>query len=293
MGLAIDNLLAATIVTASGNVLRASADENPDLFWGIRGGGGNFGVATELVYRVHPFNPMVYGGTLFYDVGGDFLAAYAEVAATAPDEANIEVLLAPGADGEPELGLEVVWCGDHAAGEKALARLSALPGFKRGTLAPFPYQDIQTRNDAMLGHGQQYYLKSGFMNELSADAIGTIVEFTGRGGPAFWWTQHLGGATARVAPDATAFAHRNVLTNFGVMYVSPDPATNEAGIAAVREFYGALEPHIAGFYTNLHDDTERKIWGNYGESYPRLVELKNRYDPTNLFRLNANVRPTV
>ena len=292
-GLTCDNLVGATLVTPDGTTVRASADENPELLWGLRGAGGNFGVATELVYRVHPFDPMVYGGTLFYDVRGDFLAAYAERVATAPDEANIEVLLAPGPDGRPEIALEVVWCGDHAAGEKALARLRSLPGFKRGTLAPFPYQEIQTRNDGLLGHGQQYYLKSGFMNELSVDAIETIVEFTGRGGPAFWWTQHMGGATSRVAPDATAFAHRNVLINFGVMYVSPDPATNEAGIAAVREFYGALEPHMAGFYTNLNDDTERKIRGNYGESYPRLVELKNRYDPTNLFRLNANVRPTV
>jgi FAD/FMN-containing dehydrogenase len=293
MGLAVDNLLAATIVTASGSVVRASADENADLFWGIRGGGGNFGVATEFVYRLHPFNPIVYGGTLFFDVSKDFLEAYAELIEAAPDEANVEPALMPGADGKPEIAVEVVWSGDHAAGERALASLTAFPGLKRGELAPFPYREIQTAADAVLAHGQQYYLKSSFLNEFSAEVIETVIEFTQRGGPAGWWTQHLGGATSRVSPDAMAFAHRDMIANFGIMYVSQDPATNDAGIAAVREFYAAMEPHMAGFYPNLNEDTENKTWGNYGANYPRLVELKNQYDPTNLFRLNANVRPTV
>jgi len=107
------------------------------------------------------------------------------------------------------------------------------------------------------------------------------------------WFQHLGGATARIAPDATAFGHRNVAVNFGIGYASNDATQNEAGIAAVREFYYALEPHMAGFYTNLHQDTDEKISGKHGPSYPRLVEIKNQYDPTNFFRLNANVQPTV
>ena len=293
MGLAIDNLLAATIVTASGEVVRASDRENSDLFWGIRGGGGNFGVAVEFVYRLHPFNPTVYGGTLYYDASKETLEFFAEQWETAPDEANLEPGLAPGPDGKPEIGAEIVWCGDHDAGEKALAQLKEFPGFRRGELAPFPYRQIQTSADAALGHGNQYYLKSSFMTELTADAIDTIIDFSFRGGPAGWWTQHMGGASARVAPDATAFSHRNVAINFGIMYMSADPAGNEDGIAAVREMYGALEPHMSGFYTNLNEDSEKKTWGNYGENYPRLVELKNKYDPMNLFRLNANIKPTV
>lgn len=293
MGLAVDNLLAATIVTASGSVVRASAEENSDLFWGIRGGGGNFGVVTEFEYRLHRFDPIVYGGTLFYDVSKDVLDFYAEQLGTVPDEANIEPGFAQDADGNPAIAVQVVWCGDHAAGEKALAPLTAFSGLKSGTLGPFPYRDIQTSGDDGAAHGLQYYLKSGFLNELSAEAIETIVEFTQRGGPAFWWTQHMGGATSRVSPDAMAFSHRDMIVNLGIMYASADPATNDAGIAAVREFYAAMEPHMAGFYTNLNDDTERKTWGNYGENYPRLVELKNKYDPNNLFRLNANVKPTV
>lgn len=290
MGLAIDNLLAATVVTASGDVVRASADENADLFWGLRGGGGNFGIATEFVYRLHPFNPTVYGGNLFYDVDKDFLEFYAELHETMPDEANIEPQLRPGEDGKAIADVGVTWCGDHAAGEKALAPMLASPGLIRGELGLLSYHDIQTGADGFLGHGKQYYLKSSFLRELTPEVIEIIVEFANRGAVNSWF-QHLGGATSRVAPDATAYAHRDVAFNFGIMYIGDDPAENETKIAAVREFYKAMEPHMAGFYTNLNEDDEKKTWGNYGENYPRLVEIKNKYDPTNLFRLNANIQP--
>ena len=291
-GLAIDNLLAATVVTASGDVLRASEEDNPDLFWGLRGGGGNFGVVTEFVFRLHPFNPMIYGGDLIYAIDRDFLEFYAELLETAPDEANIEPFFAPGEDGKMLAMVGVAWSGDHAAGEKALAPMLAYPGLKGGTLGPQSYAAVQTQWDDLAAHGAQNYLKSGFLNELTPEVIEIMVDFANRGATASWF-QHLGGATARVAPDATAFAHRNVAVNFGIQYASNDPSQNEAGIAAVREFYQALTPHMAGFYTNLHDDTEKRTWGNYGPNYPRLVDVKNRYDPTNLFRLNANIRPTV
>jgi len=290
MGLAIDNLLAATVVTANGDVVRASEDENADLFWGLRGGGGNFGIATEFVYRLHPFNPIVYGGTLIYKFDKDFLDFYAELHSTTRDEANIEPNFVPGEDGKTIAMVEVVWSGDHAAGEKALAPMLAHPGLISGALAPFPYHDIQTAVDGLLGHGKQYYLKSSFLKELTPEAIEVIVEFANRGAVGSWF-QHLGGATSRVAASATAYAHRDAALNFGIMYFGEDPAQNETKIAAVREYYKAMEPHMAGFYTNLNDDDEKKTWGNYGENYPRLVALKNKYDPANLFRLNANIKP--
>lgn len=290
MGLAIDNLIAATIVTASGNVVGASEEENPDLFWGLRGGGGNFGVATEFIYRLHPFNPMVYGGTLAYKFDRDFLDYYAELNAILPEEANVEPSFVPGEDGKTIALVEVTWCGDHATGEKALAGMLDRPGFIDGSLGPFPYREIQTAADGFLGHGKQYYLKSSLLKELTPEAIEIILEFSGRGEVGSWF-QHLGGRTARIAPDATAYAHRDVALNFGIMYTGEDPALNEQKVAAVREYYSAMEPHFAGFYTNLNDDDEKKTWGNYGENYPRLVELKNKYDPTNLFRLNANIKP--
>ena len=290
MGLAIDNLLAATVVTAGGEVLEARADHNADLFWGLRGGGGNFGVATEFVYRLHPFDPIVYGGTLIYEFGKDFLDFYAELHDSVPEEANIEPNFFPGEDGRTIAAVEVVWCGDHAAGERVLAPMLAHPSLLDGRLAPFPYRDIQTGADEFLGHGRQYYLKSSFLKELSPEAIDVIVDYGGRDGMISWF-QHLGGAPSRVASDATAFAHRDVALNFGIMYIGDDPAQNEAGIARVREFYAEMEPYMAGFYTNLNEDDERKTWGNYGENYPRLAALKKQYDPTNLFRLNANIRP--
>ena len=292
MGLAIDNLLAATVVTASGDVVRASEDENVDLFWGLRGGGGNFGVVTEFVFRLHSFNPTVYGGDLIYAVDEDFLGFYAELLDTAPEEANIEPFFVPGDDGNMISVVGVTWSGDHAAGKKALAPMLAYPGLMAGELGPQSYHEIQTKWDGLTAHGAQEYLKSGFLNELTPEVIEIMVDFVNRGKTTSWF-QHLGGATSRVAPDATAFAHRNVALNYGIGYSSRDPAKNEAGIAAVREYYDALAPYMAGFYTNLHQDTEKNIWGNYGPNYPRLVEIKNQYDPTNLFRLNANIRPTV
>lgn len=291
MGLAIDNLLAATIVTASGDVVRASEDENSDLFWGLRGGGGNFGIATEFEYRLHPFDPTVYGGTLIYKFGKTFLDFYAELHEALPDEANIEPAFVPGEDGNTIAVVEVVWSGDHAAGEKALAPMLAHPDLISGELAPFAYRDIQTGADGSLGHGNQNYLKSSFMKGLTPESIDVIVEFANRGAVVSW-IQHMGGATARVAPDATAFTHRDVALNFGIMYVGADPAQNAEKIAAVREYYKAMEPHMAGFYTNLNEDDEKKTWGNYGANYPRLVKLKDKYDPSNLFRLNANIRPS-
>ncbi|MGH8223215.1 MAG: FAD-binding oxidoreductase [Woeseiaceae bacterium] len=292
-GLAVDNLLAATVVTAAGDVVRASADENPDLFWGLRGGGGNFGVVTEFVYRLHPFNPTVYGGDLFYDINGDFLAFYRELHNSLPDEANIEPQLIKGEDGAPVPLVEVTWCGDHAAGEKALAPMLAYSGLKAGTLAPFEYRHYQTRLDAAMAHGVQSYLKSGFLKELTPAAIEVIVEYANRGDSAGAFFQHQGGASGRVAPDATAYLHRDAAFNFGIIYFGEEPARNDAGIAAVREFYAAMAPHMTGYYTNLNEESERKTWGNYGANYPRLVELKDRYDPGNLFRLNANVKPSV
>jgi FAD/FMN-containing dehydrogenase len=292
-GLAVDNLLQATVVTASGDVVRAREDENPDLLWGLRGGGGNFGVVTEFVFQLHPFNPTVYGGDLIYAVDADSLQLYAELQANAPNEANIEPFFVPGEDGKMINVVGVVWSGDHAAGEKTLAPLLNHSSLLAGELGPKSYQVIQTAWDGATAHGQQNYLKSGYFDELTPEIIEIIVDYVHRGGTASWF-QHLGGRTATVAPDATAFAHRNVALNFGIGYASDDPSLNEAGIAAVREFYYALEPHMAGFYANLHQqDSTDKISSTYGPNHARMVELKNKYDPTNLFRLNANVQPNV
>ncbi|MBT8095955.1 MAG: FAD-binding oxidoreductase [Woeseia sp.] len=293
MGLAVDNLIEATVVTAAGNVVRASEDENPDLLWGLRGGGGNFGIAVEFVYRLHPFNPNYYGGMLTYALDRDFLDFYAELHETLPDEANVEPQFIPSEDGTRIALVEVTWSGDHAAGEKALAPLTRFPGLKSGSLGVHSYLALQTSADDFLGYGRQYYLKSGLLEELTPAALDVIEDFAPRDRLYASWFQHLGGQSARVAADATAYVHRDAAFNFGIMYVGDDPAQNDLARTQVREFYSALEPHMMGFYTNLNEDSEKKTWGNYSANYPRLVELKNKYDPTNLFRLNANIKPTV
>ncbi len=292
-GLAIDNLLAATVVTANGDVVTASEDENADLFWGLRGGGGNFGVVTEFTYRVHPFNPTVYGGELVFERSRDMLEFYAEFSQSVPDEANIEPNYVVAEDGTPLMLIEVVFGGDHKKGEQIMAPLLSRPGRLDGDLGPMLYQSIQTGVDGLLSHGKQYYLKSGFLDELTPDVIDIMAEHLMSDHSPGAWFQHLGGATARVAPDATAYLHRDAACNFGIMYFGDDPAANEAAIANVRKFYYDLAPHMKGFYTNLNDDTERRTWGNFGENYPRLSKLKAQYDPTNLFRLNANIQPAV
>ena len=294
-GLAVDNVVAATIVTADGRTQQVSAEENPDLFWAIRGGGGNFGVVTEFVYRLHPFNPTVYGGTLVYgfDQARDLLRFWADLNQTLPDEANIEPLWFVGEDGMRMIVVEVVWSGNHRAGEMVLAPLLDFGRRAGGELGPMEYARFQTKDDAYLGHDKLNYLKSGFIVEVTEDAIDAIVgNYEGEGLPAGWF-QHQGGAMARVAPTDTAFVHRDVAVNLGVSSVWTDPAESEQRIAAVRRYYEAVQPHMKGYYTNLNDEDEKKTWGNFGENYPRLADIKNRYDPANLFRLNANIRPTL
>ncbi len=292
-GLAIDNVLAADLVTADGQLRHVNADENPDLYWAIRGGGGNFGVATSLTYQLHPFDPMIFGGSVVYpfEQAKDVLLFYAEYSESLPDEANVEPIGAVSPEGNKILVVEVSYVGEHKKGEQVFAPLRAFGKPVADDVGPLSYQELQTRYDAVMGHGLQNYLKSGYIPELTPVIIETIVENFDGENVSMMWFQHLGGQTARVAPDATAFAHRNVHSNFGIQGFWTDPAENEQRIAAVRKYYAAMEPHMAGFYTNLNDDTEKKTWGNYAGNYPRLVKIKTKYDPNNLFRLNANIRP--
>ena len=294
-GLAIDNLLSAELVTADGKVLHVSDEENADLFWAIRGGGGNFGVVTQFVYRIHPFNPMIYGGliTFPFDQARGALNFYAEFTENLSDECSVEPSMNVLPDGQRTLGIEVCYSGDHKTAEKVVAPLAAFGKPISSEIGPTSYQAMQTSIDGVFAHGQQNYLKSGYFVELTPDAIDTMVgNYEGDYLPSTWF-QHLGGYTARIDPQATAFAHRNVQSNYGMSATWVDKAESEQRIAKLRSYYAAIKPYTKGFYTNLNEESEQKTWGNYGVNYPRLVEVKNKYDPTNLFRLNSNIKPTV
>jgi FAD/FMN-containing dehydrogenase len=292
-GLAIDNVISAELVTADGKLRQVSAEENPDLHWAIRGGGGNFGVVTAFKYQLHDFDPQIYGGNIFYPLeqAKDVLLFFAQYTDSLPDEANVELLVTTLPEVGRAFGVQVVYAGDHGDGEKVFAPLRAFGKPVSDDIGPMPYETMQTSGDAIFHHGLLNYLKSGYLAEFTPAAIDDIVgNYEGEFLPDFW-TQHLGGRVARVAPDATAFAHRNVHSNFGINAVWEDESESEQRIAALRKFYAAVEPHMAGFYTNLNEDTEAKTWGNYGVNYPRLAKIKGQYDPDNLFRLNANIKP--
>jgi len=279
MGLAVDNLLAANIVTASGEVLRASADENPDLFWAIRGGGGNFGVATEFEFRLHPFESTIYGGNAVFKLNAEFLRLYGELAATLPVEASVEPQIGIDADGNSTVNLQLCYCGDLAIGEKVMAPVLKIAKPLSADISAMDYSVFQTGADVSLGHGKQYYLKSGLLTGIAPELAEGM--------------QHLGGVPSSVAPDAMAYSHRSAALNLGIMVVSEDPAAMDDNIARARAFYKDAEPYMHGFYTNLNEDTDSKTWSNYGENYARLVAAKDKYDPGNLFRLNANIKPSV
>jgi FAD/FMN-containing dehydrogenase len=291
-GLTIDNLLSADVVTADGQLRHASEDENPDLFWALRGGGGNFGVVTTFVYRLHPFDDTVYAGFVEYpfDKAKQVLRQFAEFERTLPDAANVEPYLYLD-EGTPTVGFSVLYAGSPKDGEKVCRPLLAFSRPSYSSLDADRYSSWQTMLDADLGHGKLNYLKSGYIVELTPDLIDALVDnFEGSPYPNVWF-QHLGGTSSRVADDATAYPHRDVRFNLGVDAVFTDPSETEARVAAVRRYYAAMEPFMKGFYTNLNEASVEKTWGNYGSNYPRLSEIKKTYDPGNLFRLNSNIEP--
>lgn len=297
--LACDNLIAADLIAADGRPYRASEQENSDLLWGLRGGGGNFGVVTSLEYRLHPMNPIVLGGFIAWPITQlkDVLRFYAERSLNAPDELaqDLAIFTPPGSPGL--VGIDVCWSGDHARGEKVLQPLRAFgkPVFDR--IAPTPYVALQASGDQTNHQGVHHYSKSGFVEQFTESGIDAIAEAFHGAPPgvlaiAF---QQGGGAIARVPRAAAAFPNR--ASRYWMMALSnwEDPAETSQRTASTQAAWKLLEPHTKGFYMNHIDDSKdaAAIHANYGENYARLVQLKNKYDPTNLFRLNANVKPSV
>jgi FAD/FMN-containing dehydrogenase len=306
-GLTVDQLLSAELVTAAGERLRASEDENPDLFWGIRGGGGNFGVVTEFEFRLNPVGPQVLAGPLFWPMedSPELLRFYREWIAAAPDELMTIVLhrKAPPLPAVPaelhgRLVVIVVCCyaGSIEAGEEAIAPLRAFGSPLLDLCEPKPFIEHQAMFDASFPHGQWYYMRACDVAELSDEVIDVTVERSLRirsplTGFPIW---QMGGAISRVGEEETAFNGRGAGFTFNITAMTAGPEGFDEERQWVRDFWSALEPHRSGsVYVNfLMGEGEERVRQAYGAAkYDRLRQLKRRYDPDNLFRLNQNIPP--
>ncbi len=298
-GLAADNLIGAELVSAAGEVVRASAAENPELLWGLRGGGGNFGVVTWFEYRLHSVGP-VTSGFVDHRVEGarDVLRFFREFTASAPDELSVHALLhTPDPAGPPRATILGCHCGSLADGEIATRPIKRYGSPTADTFGPASYSDTNTTlYDPAFPRGARNYWKSSFLAELSDAAIAAIVEqFAICPSPMSGiLLEHCHGAATRVGAGETAFAHRRESYNLVVVSQWTEPKEDEPNIAWARTTYAALRPFLAReSYSNYQseDDGEGAPERVYGPNHARLVALKSRWDPTNLFRANQNIRP--
>jgi FAD/FMN-containing dehydrogenase len=298
-GLACDNLLSVDVVTADGRWLRASATEHAELFWGLRGGGGNFGVVTSFEYRLHPLETML-AGMVIYPIAQAkaFLRLYREVTNTAPDELGSLVALGTLPDGTQAAVLLVGYSGPIADGEKLLRPLREFGPPLADQVSPSPYMALQGISEHFNPRGYRNYLKTNYLRELSDDAIDILVERYASVPAPFSHIvlEHMGGAVSRMDRQATAYNYRDAQYNFLIVGMWADPAQDAGGISWVRGLWQALQPFSSGnIYVNYESDVGvDRVQAAYGAAkYDRLVALKNTYDPANFFRLNANIKPTV
>ena len=296
-GLACDNLLSVDVVTADGRLLTASDEENEDLFWGVRGGGGNFGVVTLLEYRLHHVGP-VLGGGLRYPAAEarDFLRFYHEFASTCPDELSTAASLGHAPDGSVVVGVTVCYCGPIEAGERVLRPLRTFGSPLEDNIQPMSYQALQSAPDTGFPMGRQHYWKSSYLRYLSEEAIDVMLQFVAEMPSSISGVglQQMHGAASRVDPAATAFPHREEHYDFLILSQWAHPSESEENIRWTRAFFEAMQPYFEGgvYVNNLGEEGEERVKEAYGAHYQQLVALKDKYDPTNLFRLNQNIRPT-
>lgn len=303
-GLACDNLIGAEVVTADGSLVRTDERENPDLLWGLRGGGGNFGVVVSMTFSMHPVTS-VLGGMAFFpaEQARDVLAAFVELTATAPDELTALAALTtappapfvpPSLHGRPVIAIAVCHTGDHTVGERALAPIRAL-GPAADLYGPMPYVGLQSMLDPTAPAGQRQYWKAGYLRSLEPGLVDALLEWAARK-PVPFSQIHLhqmGGAVSQVAPDATAFTHRDAAFTLNILGAWEGTEGDEAGIAWARGTFAAVEQWTDGTYVNfLGAEGEDRVRSAYGPvAHARLAELKRQYDPDNVFHLNQNIRP--
>jgi len=306
-GLACDNLISAEVVLADGSVVRASDDQHAELFWGLRGGGGNFGIVTEFEFRLHPLGPIVLAGMALFPVerAPQVLRRWRDWADAAPDELSTgcavlvappEPFVPPELQGKPVLGIPVLYVGGAEDGAEIVQPLRDL-GPAADLVAPMPYTAFQAIQDAAAPAGVRAYCRGEYMRDLSDAAIDTFLAYAvdlALNAPLSQMVIfRIGQAIAAVPDEATAFSHRDARYLFHPISGWTDPADDERMIAANREFAAAMRPFDTGAaYLNFTLEGDR-VRGAYGQrKYARLVALKDTYDPGNLFRLNQNIKPS-
>ncbi|MBR0724151.1 FAD-binding oxidoreductase [Bradyrhizobium manausense] len=299
-GLALDNLRAVELVTAEGKVLRASKQEEPDLFWGLRGGGGNFGIATSLEYDLHTVGPIITGGPIIHPIerSRDVLEFFRASARSLTDEHTLFATLthAPDGSGAEVAALVTCHCGQPADAERAVRPLKQFGAPIMDLVGPMPYCQLNSMLDANYPRGALNYWKSNFLKELSDAAIATMTDCFARCPTPMGQLllEHIHGAATRVGAGDTAFPHRQKGYNFLVLAQWMQPSDTNRCVAWARETYESMRPFFApGRYVNYLDDDEARdsVVAAYGQNYRRLQQIKTKYDPNNFFRMNQNIRP--
>ncbi len=296
-GLACDNLLSADVVTADGRRLRASAEQNDDLLWAIRGGGGNFGIVTSFEFQLHDVGPDLLGGRLIYRLGDapDVLRFYREFMAGAPDNLIVYASLSTGPDGEPRVGFRPVFNGPVTEGQSLLKPLRHFGAPVLDDIQPRPYVDIQKIVEPMFPPGRLNYWKANFVDDLSDELVDILVA-TYRRVPSRYSNialEPMGGAIARVPDTATAFHHRTHAFSLLLLGGWLEAEETEANVAWVRELWDLTRPlSSSAVYVNyLGTEGDSRIRDAYGPNHARLSEIKRKYDPGNFFRFNQNIEP--
>jgi FAD/FMN-containing dehydrogenase len=292
-GLTIDNVLGAEIVTADGAVRHISANDEPDLFWAIRGGGGNFGVVSKFHYQLHPMDRNVLSGMLVWPVeqARDVLEFYAEWSPTLSRELYVGPVMATMPDGTGIVAMEVVYNGDPAAGEKELAPIRAIGTMIDDGVKVQDYKVLQTHEDATVAHGIRSYAKNGMVKEFTQALVNDMIDAYIPDPRAAIFTHTAGGAVKDHGELDTAFPHRNAESMIVYFTGWMDPAEDEEGKAMCKQWHADLESHTGGYYDNIEWEGDKTVVGNYGPNYARLATIKGQWDPGNLFRMNSNIKP--
>ncbi len=296
-GLACDNVLSLDIVTADGRLRVASPAEHPDLFWAARGGGANLGVVTAFEYQLHEVGPVLGGGVAWpLAKATSVLRFYDEFARACPDGLSVNAGLFTGPDGTPLAGVNVAWIGPLDVGERLLQPLRSFDSPAADGISPMSFVDLQRSGDDAFPRGRRHYWKASFLRRLEPGAIDVLVEFAATCPSPHTMTalQQMHGQAARVSPTETAFAHRHDQWDCLMLSQWDDPADDERNIRWTRELHAALQPWVedAVYVNDLGDDEPDRVRSAYGVNFNRLVAVKAKYDPENVFRGNQNVAGT-